>query len=85
MPSSARHGREASDLRFLQLAATPGPDTSAGQDLTLPEAVAALEQAMIRRALSEAGGSRTETARKLGVHRQLLYEKMKRYGLGDGP
>ena len=57
--------------------AEPGPDP------TLHEAVAALETAMIRRALAEAGGSRTEAARKLGVHRQLLYEKMKRYGLSD--
>lgn len=75
---------EGSDLLFLQPPATPRPDVSAGQELTLPEAVAALEQAMIRRALAEAGGSRTEAARKLGVHRQLLYEKMKRHGLGDG-
>ena len=76
---------EASDLCFLQPAATPRLDAGAGQDLTLPEAVAALEQAMIRRALAEAGGSRTEAARKLGVHRQLLYDKMKRYGLGASP
>jgi len=75
---------EASDLSFLQPATAPRPDAATGEDLTLPEAVAALEQEMIRRALSEAGGSRTEAARKLGVHRQLLYEKMKRYGLGDG-
>ena len=76
---------EASDLCFLQPAFTPHPAIGAGQDLTLPEAVAALEQAMIRRALAEAGGSRTEAARKLGVHRQLLYDKMRRYGLGDSP
>ena len=27
-------------------------------------------------------GNRAEAARRLGIHRQLLYEKMQRYGLG---
>jgi len=72
---------EASDVAFLQHPATRG--ASAVSDLTLPEAVMELEGAMIRRALAEAGGSRTEAARKLGIHRQLLYDKMKRHGLGE--
>jgi two-component system NtrC family response regulator len=63
-----------------------GPTSQApalSSDLTLPEAVAELERVMIRRALAEAGGSRTDAARKLGIHRQLLYDKMKRHGLGE--
>ena len=36
---------------------------------------------MIRRALAACGGNRAEAARRLGIHRQLLYEKMRRYGL----
>ena len=36
---------------------------------------------MLRRALAESGGNRTEAARLLGIHRQLLYEKLRRYGL----
>jgi two-component system NtrC family response regulator len=36
---------------------------------------------MIRRAVAEAGGNRTAAARRLGLHRQLLYAKLKRYGL----
>ncbi|WP_158743858.1 sigma-54 dependent transcriptional regulator [Acidisphaera sp. L21] len=72
---------EAEDLAFLR---TPASSAAAiGTDLTLPEAVAELERVMIRRALAEVGGSRTEAARKLGIHRQLLYDKMKRHGLGD--
>ena len=47
----------------------------------LPTAVARLEEAMIRRALDACGGNRAEAARRLNVHRQLLYSKMQRYGL----
>jgi DNA-binding NtrC family response regulator len=48
---------------------------------TLPEAVARLEAAMIRRALAASGGNRAEAARRLGVHRQLLYEKARGLGI----
>jgi DNA-binding NtrC family response regulator len=47
----------------------------------LPTALARLEEAMIRRALDACGGNRAEAARRLNVHRQLLYAKMRRYGL----
>jgi len=36
---------------------------------------------LIRRALQRSGGNRAEAARMLNIHRQLLYTKMKRYGL----
>jgi DNA-binding NtrC family response regulator len=36
---------------------------------------------LIRRALARTAGNRAEAARLLGIHRQLLYTKMKRYGL----
>lgn len=76
---------DASDLEFLRQAdSTNAADAAAGTDLTLPEAVAELERAMIRRALAEGRGSRAEAARKLGINRQLLYDKMKRYNLGAG-
>lgn len=77
---------DACDFEFLRQDLASGEvDAAASTDLTLPEAVAALEQAMIRRALAEGGGSRSEAARKLGINRQLLYDKMKRYGLGAAP
>jgi DNA-binding NtrC family response regulator len=47
----------------------------------LPTALARLEEAMIRGALDACGGNRAEAARRLNVHRQLLYAKMRRYGL----
>jgi len=74
---------DAADLDFLRRAdGADAPGVAAGTDLTLPEAVAKLEQAMIRRALAEGRGSRAEAARRLGINRQLLYDKMRRYGLG---
>jgi two-component system NtrC family response regulator len=70
---------DAAELAFLAgPAATEGAEVPAGD---LPGAVARLETAMIRRAMAESGGNRAEAARRLGIHRQLLYEKLRRYGL----
>ncbi|MDR3419625.1 MAG: helix-turn-helix domain-containing protein, partial [Nevskia sp.] len=72
----------AVDFDFLESARTGAApaetDWLAGD---MPGAVARLESAMIRRALANCGGNRTEAARQLGIHRQLLYEKLRRYGL----
>jgi DNA-binding NtrC family response regulator len=71
----------AADLDFIDAA---GPAVERGrerQDETLPSAVAHLEETLIRRALAKSGDNRAEAARLLGIHRQLLYAKMKRYGL----
>ncbi|QNH19791.1 sigma-54-dependent Fis family transcriptional regulator [Xanthomonas sp. GW] len=50
--------------------------------LTLPDAIAQLERQMIQAALTQAQGNRAEAARRLGIHRQLLYRKLDDYGLG---
>ncbi len=72
---------EAEDLAFL-LGGDPDDAAPADPpDLDLPTAVARLETSMIRRALAASGGRRAEAARRLGIHRQLLYEKLRRYGL----
>jgi DNA-binding NtrC family response regulator len=52
------------------------------EEIDLPAAVAQLEARMIARALAETG-NRAEAARRLGIHRQLLYAKIRRYGLSD--
>jgi DNA-binding NtrC family response regulator len=70
-------GITAGDLAFLQ-AEAPQESTD-WLDGTLPEAIARLELAMIRRALAATDNNRTEAARRLGIHRQLLYEKLRRY------
>jgi DNA-binding NtrC family response regulator len=69
----------AADLEFLfDRASSRDPDWLAG---TLPEAVERLEREMISRALAAAGGNRSRAAERLGIRRQLLYEKIARYGL----
>ena len=68
----------AADFAFLAGESIPVSDWLAGD---LPGAVARLETEMIRRALAACGGNRTEAARRLNIHRQLLYEKIRRYDL----
>jgi DNA-binding NtrC family response regulator len=69
----------APDLGFLSDRAVPlDTDWLAG---TLPEAVARLETEMISRALTASRGNRAQAAERLGIRRQLLYEKIARYGL----
>jgi DNA-binding NtrC family response regulator len=68
------------DLDFL---GAVGPGTERSIDWlagTLPEAVARLEIEMIRRALEACAGNRAQAALRLGVRRQLLYQKLARYG-----
>ncbi len=70
----------AGDLDFLsgaaRSAAAGSVDWLAG---TLPDAVARLETAMLRRALDASRGNRAQAAEMLGIRRQLLYDKIERY------
>jgi DNA-binding NtrC family response regulator len=75
----------ASDMAFLNTASAY--DTDSPTDWTegdLPSAVARLEMHMIKRAPQDAGGNRTEAAKQLGIHRQLLYSKAQKYGIDAG-
>jgi DNA-binding NtrC family response regulator len=69
------------DLDFLQSPADAAGAVTDWLEGELPAAIARLEAAMIRRALAAAQGNRAEAARRLGIHRQLLYEKLRRYGI----
>jgi DNA-binding NtrC family response regulator len=70
---------DAGDLDMTQAPAELSPRDA----VDLPTAVAELEAAMIRKTLAACGGNRAEAARRLNIHRQLLYTKMQRYGLTD--
>ncbi len=50
-------------------------------DGELPATVEKLERLLIAHALAQTQGNRAETARRLGIHRQLLYRKLTQYGL----
>lgn len=66
------------------LALSPEDESSTSLDWpdeALPAAICRLEELLIRRALVRSRGNRAEAARALGIHRQLLYAKMRRYGL----
>jgi DNA-binding NtrC family response regulator len=69
----------AEDLDFLS--AGPGGTVSDWLAGTLPDAVERVELEMIRRAMAASGGNRTQAAERLGIRRQLLYQKLTRYGL----
>ena len=68
----------------LNLPSTSGAALEPNVPTDLSDAVAGLEKRMIEAALAEAGGNRAEAARRLGINRQLLYTKLRRYGLADG-
>jgi DNA-binding NtrC family response regulator len=70
----------AADFGFLQML-DPAPGEADWLAGDLPTAVTRLEAAMIQRALDASHGNRAEAARRLGIHRQLLHEKIRRYGL----
>jgi two-component system NtrC family response regulator len=71
----------AGDLDFIDETRAASEWTFDWPEEDLPSATARLEQMLIRRALARSQGNRAEAARMLGIHRQLLYAKMKRYGL----
>jgi DNA-binding NtrC family response regulator len=52
---------------------------------SLPQAVAALERALIRNALQATGGNKQAAARQLGIARATLYEKLAAMGGPEGP
>jgi DNA-binding NtrC family response regulator len=71
----------ATDLAFLE-ADQPAPGNAVDwPDEDLPSAIARLEEMLIRRALRLSADNRTDAARRLNINRQLLYAKIKRYGI----
>jgi DNA-binding NtrC family response regulator len=67
----------------LDLALLPTATTAAATatELDLKSRVDAFERGLIVDALKAAGGNRSEAARRLGIARVTLYEKLAKYGL----
>ena len=59
-----------------------GPLTDARNGPSLKEQVEAFERGLVARSLDATGGNQSEAARRLGVSRVTLIDKMKKYGLG---
>ncbi len=69
----------------LDLALLPGgAATPAETELDLKSRVDAFERGLIVDALKATGGNRSEAARRLGIARVTLYEKLAKHGLQDG-
>jgi DNA-binding NtrC family response regulator len=71
----------SADLGFLKDASSAVGNSIDWPEEDLPSAVARLEEMLIRRALNRCSGNRSEAAKTLNINRQLLYAKLKRYGL----
>lgn len=59
-------------------------------DLPFHESIANWERRLVDHALRAANGNKSDAARRLGIHRRLLYEKLQQFGIGqkllvDGP
>ncbi len=79
-----RSNISAGDLAFLvspDLRPGEPADTPDWLSGPMPEAIERVEREMIRRALEASGGNRAQAAERLGIRRQLLYQKLERYGL----
>lgn len=79
-PGAGVEGRPVGS-RAIDAPAVPPADPSAIGEThdgaaTLPERIAALERAAIREALQATGGNRVQAARRLGIARATLYQKL---------
>jgi len=78
-PAGARIALEACspELRAAETAVVM-PESNGD---TLPERVQALEMHMIRQSLDATGGNKVQASKRLGITRQGLDKKLKRYGM----
>ncbi len=79
---NADTGSSASSSASMPAADTDEPAPDARNGPSLKEQVEAFERGLVARALDATGGNQSEAARRLGVSRVTLIDKMKKYGLG---
>jgi len=68
----------AADLSITDIKASASPNADSDTSFTLLEGV---ERNAIVQTLKETGGNKLETAKRLGIGRQTLYNKIKAYGI----
>jgi two-component system response regulator AtoC len=77
---------DESDIQLHPMAHREAPHWT--EQISLEEGwkanLAAAEKSMIGRALRKAEGNKSRAAELLGIHRRLLYEKLREYGLEEG-
>ncbi len=67
--------------RVQSMAVSPADQLEQG--MSLKEILAKTEETLIRKSLAQTNWNRTSAARYLGIHRRLLYSKMKEYDISD--
>ena len=55
-----------------------------GANIFLEQAIEILEREMLRRALAREDGNQSAAAKRLGIHRNTLLAKIRKYELRDG-
>ncbi len=79
---SANGGGMTAEAHPEPVSDTSDPPPDARNGPSLKEQVEAFERGLVARALDATGGNQSEAARRLGVSRVTLIDKMKKYGLG---
>jgi DNA-binding NtrC family response regulator len=74
---------EGLDLSLLPFGGGEAAAPPDGEPLGLKQRVEAYEKGIVVEALREARGNRSEAARRLGISRVTLHDKLKKYGLGE--
>ena len=71
--------------QFAAVKSTSKAATGLENLLQLPfhESVAAWEKRLVENALEAANGNKAEAARRLSIHRRLLYEKLQQFGIDE--
>ncbi|MGW8288399.1 MAG: sigma 54-interacting transcriptional regulator [Desulfobulbales bacterium] len=78
-PEGSAIGPEKCSRELLAVTQEPGRKVKPLGSLSIPDQVKALEVDLIEKALTESNGNRVKAAEALGITRQGLHKKMKRY------
>ncbi len=72
-------GPEKCSRELLSITPSPSRREESGNNLSIPQQVKTLEIRLIEKALADSNGNRVKAAEALGITRQGLHKKMKRY------
>jgi two-component system response regulator AtoC len=76
-------GLEAFETDSPALAPHPAAEPPPEKTLTLREQMDAVERSLIGRTMTAVGGNQSEAARRLGLNRGSLIERLRKYGLAE--
>ena len=83
MVAMSRGGEIDADAFTSAVASPPGAEPVPQGGLTLKDQLDTFERSLIAQALSGASGNQSEAARRLGMSRSALLDRLKKYGLSS--